>query len=118
MASMEQIKNNLKTLNDKEIEVINSINSITGQEDQDIINGINTLSTSIENLSSIQSDWNVNDESDKAFIKNKPFYDDGETIKKIDLKFLPEELITKTAVDEKISAIFTLDGTTLTITTI
>lgn len=133
MASMEQIKSNLRTLNDKEIDVINSINDITNGEDTNIIDGINTMITQLEGtISSVQSDWNVNDSQEMSFIKNRPFYVDGNTIKKIDSQFLPTDLVvegqmdqkidsvltrTEDMVNQKINAIFTLDGTTLIITT-
>ncbi len=119
MASMEQIKNNLRTLNGKEVDVINSINEVTNAEDDNIIDGLNTMINQLgEVASSVQSDWDVNNEQSLAFIKNRPFYQDGNNIKKIDSQFLPDGLITEDRVNQKINALFTLDGTTLTITTV
>ena len=37
---------------------------------------------------SVQSNWAQNDTSAADYIKNKPFYDDGENIHKLDDKYL------------------------------
>lgn len=47
-----------------------------------------------------QSDWSQTDETAIDFIKNKPFYQDGETIVPLDEKFIPKDIARISDVEE------------------
>lgn len=53
-------------------------------------------------LKEAQADWNQNNSASPEYIKNRPFYEDGETVHQIDMKFIPMVEVT----EDEINALF------------
>lgn len=70
MKSLSQVKENLKALNERNKELINIINEITGSVDTTITKGIDTFETVLENAMPVLTD--------KEFTENGTYIpDDG-----------------------------------------
>ena len=43
----------------------------------------------------VNADWNQNDPTDMGYVENRTHYEDGETVKKLDEKFIPDSIARK-----------------------
>lgn len=49
---------------------------------------------------SVQPDWNQNDPTAADYVKNRPFYTDGEDVVQIDEKYLPKDALSEASICE------------------
>ena len=50
-------------------------------------------------------DWNENDKNEPGYIRNKPFYTDGDIVHQLDEKYIPDSIVRAEDIEEAISEI-------------